>query len=60
MSRPTRRTGAQTISSVESGLEFLQQHLEQNEPDVKIAVEQVTYLRTLCQAYMSGNHERLF
>lgn len=59
--KPTRRTGAQTISSVESGLEFLQTHLEQNGTDIDVAIQQVQYLRSLCTAYMSGNgHERIF
>ena len=60
MTRPQRRTGAQTISSVESGLEFLQRHLKQDNPDTSVAVEQVQYLRSLCQAYMSGGNERIF
>jgi hypothetical protein len=58
---PTRRTGAQTISSVESGLEFLQKHLQQNGTDIEVAIQQVEYLRSLCTAYMSGNgHDRYF
>ena len=60
MSRPQRRTGAQTISSVESGLEFLQRHLEQSNPEIEVALQQVTYLRSLCQHYMNGGNERIF
>ena len=60
MSKPQRRTGAQTISSVESGLEFLQRHLEKTDPDTAVAVKQVEYLRSLCQAYMNGGNGPLF